>query len=137
MPLALRLLLQSIVRPTHDVRCLISCSGAEPTRMPALAGDGSALHWVIVAAGLPLILALVAAGADPDQRDEQGQTPLMAFLHVNNRPGLDRLAKLWALLTAGATAGAPDGHGWTPLHHAGWCAPCLRRADANAPTPAA
>jgi ankyrin repeat protein len=55
---------------------------------------------------------LLALGASPDARDEQGRTPLFSAV-LGGAVGLVGL-----LLEAGANPSAADEEGWTPLHFA-------------------
>lgn len=58
------------------------------------------------------VRSLLAAGADPDQAGEAGETALMAAA------GQGHLAVVQALIEAGAKADATDDNGWTALFKA-------------------
>ena len=57
-----------------------------------------------------MVKLLVSLGIDPDQRDEQGQTPLFWVAHAKNCYDL-----IHALLDAGANINAVANDGYTPL----------------------
>ena len=70
------------------------------------------LHTAIGANDLDKALALLAAGADPDERDGDGRTPLM-YAAVD-----DMFEVAEALLRAGADPNAHDGDAWCATHFA-------------------
>ena len=55
------------------------------------------------------VMECVAAGADPNARDENGGTPLHGAAMINDNPAI-----ITALLDAGADASARDAQGQTP-----------------------
>jgi ankyrin repeat protein len=55
---------------------------------------------------------LLAGGASPDARDEEGRTPLFSAVLGNS------VALLGLLLESKADVNARDQHGWTALHYA-------------------
>jgi ankyrin repeat protein len=61
-------------------------------------------------ADLDEVRALLAEGADPEARDEDDRTPLLAAVAAANA------ALVAVLLEAGADPNARDADGWTPLH---------------------
>jgi ankyrin repeat protein len=80
------------------------------------ASKDPALDRVLVDAAfvcdLMRVRELLALGASPDARDEQGRTPLFSAV-LGAAVGLVGL-----LLEAGANPSAADEEGWTPLHFA-------------------
>lgn len=76
---------------------------------PCLAGD---LHETAAKAPVEDVLSLLRAGADPDESDDCGFTPL----HLAIRYG--RLMTVWHLIQWGADVNASDNGGWTLLHEA-------------------
>jgi ankyrin repeat protein len=80
------------------------------------ASKDPALDRVLVDAAfvcdLMRVRELLALGASPDARDEQGRTPLFSAV-LGGAVGLVGL-----LLEAGANPSAADEEGWTPLHFA-------------------
>lgn len=70
----------------------------------------------------------LASGADPNVRDNQGDTPILAMMKSRNRPrlGNTRLAALEQLVAAGADVNVLDASGDTPL-----CVACAHRSPAE------
>lgn len=60
------------------------------------------------------VSALLAAGADPDARDDEGR-PALVLAAASGAPGAGAVR---ALLRGGADPDASTGSGWTPLHAA-------------------
>lgn len=84
---------------------------ADPnTRSPG--GNNSALHLSVYRQSVPLTIALLAAGANPDAQDHQGRTPLMVAIQQRQAGTAD------LLLTHGAAPDLADRHGRTALMHA-------------------
>jgi cytohesin len=107
------------VHPHREVIDLLLAAGAD---INARVSGSTALHCAVFSGGGPALIGrLVEAGADPNAGDYEGATPLMAVLHTNQQPGSDRLAKLKALLDAGANPSTRDLLGQTALHRAGRC----------------
>ncbi|XP_078617562.1 uncharacterized protein LOC144885514 [Branchiostoma floridae x Branchiostoma japonicum] len=70
------------------------------------------LHWAAWEGHTETAQVLLAAGADPNARDEDGKTPLYRAAVK----GHTETAQV--LLTAGADPNARDKDGWTPIHQA-------------------
>ena len=70
----------------------------------------------------------LSAGANPNARDNQGDTPILAMMKSRNRPvsGNPRLAALELLVAAGADVNVRDAAGNTPL-----CVACAVRPSAE------
>ncbi|MDC0666509.1 ankyrin repeat domain-containing protein [Nannocystis radixulma] len=125
---AVRLLLARGARPEHTPLALTQASfwrTLSPAFAAAPGGPGSLVH---VAAGAhvyhvdaeersrrtqAIVAMLLAAGADPSPRDENGATPL----HHAARVGKDA-AVARALLATGVPVDAVDRAGWSALDHA-------------------
>jgi hypothetical protein len=73
----------------------------------------SALHVVARGGSLEAVRLLIARGADVNQPDDRGRTPLIAVIEWNRAPA----ALVGALLEAGASPLIADDEGNTPLHH--------------------
>jgi len=74
------------------------------------ASGRSALQLAVM--HLDMLQLLLAAGADPNTRDESGTTPLLLAARLVQAAAVERL------LAAGANPNAQDAEGRTPLHHA-------------------
>jgi ankyrin repeat protein len=135
---------------TEAVAALLEC-GADPHLS---SGGGTAL---VPGARYPEIVEmLLAHGANPNSRDDNGITPLMAAAmsadsirllvdsgadanaaDENGTTALHRAVGSWAgsdecvalLLEAGTDPNAVDAHGTTPLHRAAWCGTPAAVAD--------
>jgi cytohesin len=83
----------------------------DETRAKSPADDRALLDAAFVC-DFVQVRRLLAAGADPNARDEDGRTPLFSAV-LGNSLGLVGL-----LLEAGADPNARDEHGWTALHFA-------------------
>lgn len=85
-------------------------------RMPADLGVGDyPLDYAIYWSPLPLIIALIEAGADLNRPADDGFPSLMAALASER---INRLAVLSVLLENGADTGQRGINDWTPLHYA-------------------
>ena len=72
------------------------------------------LHWTAGSNENPVVIeSLLTAGADPNERDEFGSTPLHRAARFNGNPVV-----IWVLLAAGADPNARTKYGSTPLHRA-------------------
>jgi ankyrin repeat protein len=109
-----------VAHPRREVLELLLAVGADVNARDF--GGSTVLHQAVFCGGGPdLIPLFVQAGGDLEAGDREGATPLMAVLHVNQRPGPKRLATLHALLQAGAKPDTRDLLGQTALHRAGHC----------------
>ncbi len=86
--------------------------------------ERSPLHRAVIANDAPRIDQLLAAGADPDARDDTGRTPLHLAARRLRAELVDRL------LAAGADVNARDDHGATPLLTAADAGPAAPEVDA-------
>jgi ankyrin repeat protein len=87
---------------------LLAGAGAEVAK--AAASDGTTvLHWAAHNEDLPLVRALLRAGADPRARNDYGSTPLTEAAVSGNVPVLQ------ALLDAGADVDSANDDGQTAL----------------------
>lgn len=85
----------------------------ETRSLDYLAGDGLApLHWSIASLATVPMEKLLALGANPDVRSDEGATPLMNAAQ-SNKPD-----QLKVLIRAGANVNAIDNRGFTALHRA-------------------
>ncbi len=91
-----------------EVRALLEHADADPN---AIAGSGlGSLHVAARHRDSAILLALLDAGADIEQRDERGGwTPLLHAIHLRNREGIS------LLLGRGADGNRPGSSGITPL----------------------
>ena len=97
------------MRNREDVAELLISRGADIEIKTAYAGE-TALHCAAsTAASVPIISALIAAGADVNARSRHGNTPL----HIAAEPAEIEAVK--ALLEHGADVNAMNGEGKTPL----------------------
>ncbi|POR39047.1 Start control protein cdc10 [Tolypocladium paradoxum] len=83
--------------------------------MPIDAQSHTALHWAATLARMPLLRALIAAGASPYRVNASGETALMRACLVTNSVDHGSFPDLLEVL--GATIEARDQKGRTVLHH--------------------
>jgi tankyrase len=76
------------------------------------AAGWTCLHWAAGYGRRECLELLLAAGADKDARDSDGNAPLHRAVAEN------QAACIALLLRAGADKNAADADGWTPLHRA-------------------
>ena len=95
-----------------EVKRLIA-AGADVNASETVYGGERALHWA-VQGGSGVVRALIAAGANLEARDDQGETALFEALRVSDD---DNYAALLALLVGGASVTAKrTDDGATALH---------------------
>lgn len=82
---------------------------------PIDSSSHTALHWAATLARLPLLRALIAAGADPCRVNGGGETALMRACCVTNNS--DQVSFPDLLDVLGSTIEIRDGKGRTLLHH--------------------
>ncbi|KAK7958053.1 hypothetical protein PG988_012901 [Apiospora saccharicola] len=82
---------------------------------PIDSSSHTALHWAATLARLPLLRALIAAGADPRRVNGGGETALMRACCVTNNS--DQVSFPDLLDVLGSTIEIRDGKGRTLLHH--------------------
>ena len=83
--------------------------------MPIDLQSHTALHWAATLARMPLLRALIAAGASPSRVNASGETALMRACLVTNSQDHNSFPDLLEVL--GATIEARDHKGRTVLHH--------------------
>ncbi|RBA12603.1 hypothetical protein FPRO05_04053 [Fusarium proliferatum] len=75
--------------------------------------DGkSALHWAFYYKRHPAIKLLIEHGANVNEKDSDGWTPLTQAIRERNED------LVWLLIKKGAQVDQRDGKGWLPLHYA-------------------
>ncbi|EXK85366.1 hypothetical protein FOQG_10724 [Fusarium oxysporum f. sp. raphani 54005] len=75
--------------------------------------DGkSALHWAFYYKQHSAIRLLIEHGADVNEKDPEGWTPLIQAICEKNED------LVWLLIKKGAKVDQKDGKGWLPLHYA-------------------
>ncbi|KAI1860921.1 uncharacterized protein JN550_011236 [Neoarthrinium moseri] len=82
---------------------------------PIDSANNTALHWAATLARIPLLRALIAAGADPFRVNTSGETALMRACLVTNNWDLSCFPELLDAL--GSTIEITDNKGRTVLHH--------------------
>ncbi|KAK8080821.1 hypothetical protein PG997_008639 [Apiospora hydei] len=82
---------------------------------PIDSSSHTALHWAATLARLPLLKALISAGADPCRVNAAGETALMRACGVTNNSDTVSFPDLLDVL--GSTIEIRDGKGRTLLHH--------------------
>ncbi|KAK8042887.1 hypothetical protein PG994_013370 [Apiospora phragmitis] len=82
---------------------------------PIDSSSHTALHWAATLARLPLLRALISAGADPCRVNAAGETALMRACGVTNNSDTVSFPDLLDVL--GSTIEIRDGKGRTLLHH--------------------
>jgi cytohesin len=81
--------------------------------------DRTPLHWAIHRDNSHAVVGLLGAGADPNAKDEGGNTPLyVACKYMYNGPVEERMKVLKALLEHGADIHAANDQGELPVHSA-------------------
>jgi ankyrin repeat protein len=106
----------------------LETSGTDPTKHDMLRGftpleldmpidlqSHTALHWAATLARMPLLRALIAAGASPARVNASGETALMRACLVTNSQDHNSFPDLLEVL--GGTIEARDHKGRTVLHH--------------------
>ena len=89
---------------------------SELTSWPDQDGGNTPLHFAARSSwDLAMTMALLAAGADVDARNQRGATPLHVAAQYNHNPAI-----IVELVGAGADLDARDGEGNTPLHASRW-----------------
>ncbi|MBI3468740.1 MAG: ankyrin repeat domain-containing protein [Planctomycetes bacterium] len=88
----------------------VEVAGVAVLERPSWARGGTPLHAAVLGGHKDVLQVLLAAGGDPNARDDEGQTPLDLAVGAN-RPDL-----VAALLAAGANVNARNDAGWTTLH---------------------
>ncbi|EWZ35589.1 uncharacterized protein FOBCDRAFT_52461 [Fusarium oxysporum Fo47] len=83
--------------------------------MPIDLQSHTALHWAATLARMPLLRALIAAGASPSRVNASGETALMRACLVTNSQDHNSFPDLLEVL--GSTIEARDHKGRTVLHH--------------------
>ncbi|KAM3536513.1 hypothetical protein MY4038_000348 [Beauveria bassiana] len=96
----------------HDM--LLTCTQSE-LDMPIDSQCHTALHWAATLSRMPLLRALISAGASPYRVNASGETPLIRACLVTNSMDHGSFPDLLEVL--GGTIEARDHKGRTVLHH--------------------
>ncbi|KAI6785507.1 Start control protein-like protein [Emericellopsis cladophorae] len=97
--------------------------------MPIDAQSHTALHWAATLSRMPLLRALIAAGASPHRVNNSGETALMRACLVTNSMDHGSFPDLLEYL--GATIDARDHKGRTVLHHIAFTSAVKGRSAAS------
>lgn len=102
------------VNDAHKTEMLRSLTPLE-LDMPIDKQSHTALHWAATLSRMPLLRALIDAGANPFRVNAAGETPLMRACVVTNSMDNNSFPELLDVL--GATIDVKDDKGRTVLHH--------------------
>lgn len=102
-------------KPDHARHDILASFTAQELDMPIDPHSHTALHWAATLARMPLLRALIAAGASPYRVNGNGETALMRACLVTNSMDHGSFPDLLEVL--GSTVEARDNKGRTVLHH--------------------